>query len=232
MNKTEEINFKGYEAAYKPSKISGKKRLYYDHSKPFEKSIPFYNNYKVTASVESPSAYIIPKAFSAIIDRLKWNNVTMQYMEKDSVMDVEVYYIEDLETRDSPFEGHYLHTNVKVRKEQQKLKFYAGDVLVPVSQEKNRYIVEVLEPQGPDSFFAWNFMDGILMQKEYFSSYVFEETAEELLKNDDVLRKEFEKKKADDAKFAENGRAQLNFIYERSPYYEKSYKRYPIGMIK
>src|SRR5690606_1167056 len=36
------IDFKGFEAGYKPSEVSGKDRLYYDRSKPFTKKIPFY----------------------------------------------------------------------------------------------------------------------------------------------------------------------------------------------
>jgi hypothetical protein len=35
-----------------------------------------------------------------------------------------------------------------------------------MNQEANRFIMEVLEPQAPDSYFTWNFFDGILGQKE------------------------------------------------------------------
>ena len=37
------ITFKGYEAKYKPSFVSGQKRLYYDRNSPYEKKIKFYN---------------------------------------------------------------------------------------------------------------------------------------------------------------------------------------------
>lgn len=232
FEKAGEIKFKGYEAAYKPSEVTGKDRLFYDHERPFEKNIPFLNTYKTTQTVQAPSAYIIPSAYSGVIDRLRWNNVEMDILSKDTIMDVEVYYIDEMKSGDMPYEGHYLHSNVKLRSDNQQIKYYKGDIIIPVNQSKNRYIVEVLEPQGPDSFFAWNFMDGIMMQKEYFSSYVFEETALMLLEKDADLKTAFEQKKAADADFAGNGRAQLNFIYERSPYYEKSYKRYPIARIK
>jgi len=51
--------------------------------------------------------------------------------------------------------------------------------------------VETLEPTAPDAFFAWNFFDGILSQKEYYSDYVFEDVAADLLRNDAALRKVF-----------------------------------------
>ncbi|MDY0198981.1 MAG: hypothetical protein RBR68_14345, partial [Tenuifilaceae bacterium] len=92
----------------------------------------------------------------------------------------------------------------------------------------NLYIVEMLEPQADDSFFAWNFFDSVLQRKEYFSPYVFEDFAEQMLNNDAELRKEFENKKKSDKQFANNSYSQLTFLYERSPYFEKSYMRYPV----
>ncbi|HZF99465.1 MAG TPA: M14 family zinc carboxypeptidase, partial [Chitinophagales bacterium] len=44
-SKVDTLRFKGYEAAYKPSNVTGEKRLYYDRTKPFEKDIPYYNSY-------------------------------------------------------------------------------------------------------------------------------------------------------------------------------------------
>ena len=77
-------------------------------------------------------------------------------------------------------------------------------------------------------YFAWNFFDAVLQQKEWFSDYIFEEKAEELLNNDPKLNEEFQLKKKTDKSFAENHRAQLLFIYRHSPYYEKSHNRYPV----
>ena len=44
-----------------------------------------------------------------------------------------------------------------------------------------RYLVETLEPQATDSFFAWGFFDSILQQKEHYSDYVFEDVAADFL---------------------------------------------------
>jgi hypothetical protein len=103
--------------------------------------------------------------------------------------------------------------------------------VIEVNQAANRFIVETLEPQAPDSYFAWNFFDGILMQKEYFSSYVFEEIAAEILKENPALRVELEEKRKSDAEFAKSGRAQLDFVYKHSPHYEPTHQLYPIGRL-
>ncbi|MBC8045363.1 MAG: hypothetical protein H7Y00_01065 [Fimbriimonadaceae bacterium] len=228
MNNKSEFSFKGYEAKYKPSEVSGLQRLYYDRNKPFEKNIPFYNNYTVSKIISAPKAYIIPSAWRNVIERLKLNKVQMHEIEKDTAMEVEVYYIEKFKSVENPFEGHYLHNDVELRKEKQTISFRKGDYIVYVNQEANRYIVETLEPEAPDSFFAWNFFDAILMQKEWFSDYVFEDIAAEVLKENPQIKTELENKKTSDPEFAKDARAQLTFVYQHSKYYEPSHNRYPV----
>ena len=230
-DKNDLVNFKGYIPKKKPSLISGEPRLYYDRNEPFEKEVIHYNYYKTTASVEKPIAYLIPQAYSKIIERLKWNNVKVEKLEKEQTFEVEIYRIADYKTGDKPYEGHYLHRNIEVEKFTQKRVYAKGDFIVYVNQPSNRYIVETLEPTAPDSYFAWNFFDGILQQKEYFSSYVFEDLAVEILEKNPALKKQLEEKKKADPKFAKNGYAQLTFIYKNSEHYEPTYQVYPVGRL-
>ena len=225
------INFKGYQAIHKPSNISGLPRLFYDRTKPFIKKIRFYNHYKPSVTAIAPAAYIIPQAWSRVIGRLEVNGVEMTQLQRDTSIACEVQYILSYETSKNPYESHYEHYNIKTRTEKQTLNFYKGDYVVSVNQACNRYIVETLEPEGEDSFFAWNFFDGILQQKEGFSAYIFEEKAEEILKENPKLKEELVEKRKSDKAFAENQRAQLDFIYKHSAYYEKSHNRYPVVRI-
>lgn len=224
----DKITFRGYEGRYKNSDLSGKPRLYYDTTRSYVKQVPFYNDYKPVVSAVRPEAYIVPQAWGKVIELLKLNGVELEPLQQDREMEVEAYYIDDYETVSIPYEGHYLHYRVQVRKERQKLRFLKGDFRVNTNQPALRYIMEVLEPQAPDSFFAWNFFDSVLGQKEYFSAYVFEDLAAELLRSDKKLREALEDKKKNDPEFAENGAAQLDFVYRRSPYYERSHLRYPV----
>lgn len=222
------IDFKGYTATTPISKISGQPRMKYDRDQPYTKQIPHYHDYLPSASVQRPNAYIIPQAWHTIIDRLQANGVSMQVLPKDTTIEVSVYYLDDYKTSPRPYEGHYIHYQTKVRKETKTLAFKAGDWLIPTNQWTNRFIVEILEPEGPDSFFNWNYFDSILQQKEYFSSYVFEDKALEWLEELPRVKEELEKRKAADPDFAKNGRAQLDFIYRRTPHYEKEHLRYPV----
>jgi hypothetical protein len=233
LDKTEvnDLTFKGFEDGQKPSTVSGADRLYYDRTKPYTKTIKEWNKFEPATSVQKPIAYIIPKAWDRVITLLKLNNVKIQEIKADQKIAVESYYISDFKTGARPYEGHYLHSAVKLNIVRQNLQYYAGDFVVYVNQASNRYIVETLEPQATDSFFNWNFFDSILDMKEHYSAYVFEDTATELLKNNPELKNKLEAKKATDAEFAKNGAAQLDFVYKNSDYYEKTHNRYPVARL-
>lgn len=230
--KTDKLTFTGFEASHKKSEISGQDRLYYDRSKPFSKTIDYFNTYQPTLSVSRPEAYLIPQAWPEIIERLKRNGLEVHRLKNDKVLPVKAYYITDLETLPRPYEGHYLHRNVKVRTQEQNWPYFEGDYVVFTNQQNVRYLLETLEPQGPDSFFAWNFFDAVLGQKEYFSPYIFEDTAAGLLKQKKELQSELEKAKAANPDLQKNPYAQLQFMYERSEHYENTHKRYPVTRVE
>lgn len=227
-SKHSEITFKGYEAVHKPSAVSGQDRLYYDRNKPYTKRIPLFDHFVGTKKVEAPKAYVIPRGFTEAIKRLKWNGVEMQEVEDDTVMKLTVYRIDKYDTMPHPYERHYMHRAVAVHAEKEKVQLYKGDYIIRTNQQAKRYLVEVLEPMAPDALFAWNFFDGILQQKEYYSDYIFEDMAAKMLKKDEKLRKLFEAEKKKNKGFVANGRAQLDFIYRHSKYMEPEYMRYPV----
>ena len=230
--RSDKITFKGYEPGYKPSEVSGQPRLYYDHSKPFSRQVPFYDHFVVARQATVPSAYIIPRAWSAAISRLKASGVELERLQRDTTLTVTAYHIDNYETVPRPYEKHYLHKNVQVTPSSISMKFVKGDYLISTRQPARRYLVETLEPTAPDAFFAWNFFDGILSQKEYYSDYVFEDMAAAMLKNDAALRKLLDDKRSQDTAFARNGQAQLDFVYRHSPYMEPGFQRYPVFRVE
>jgi hypothetical protein len=226
----ESILFKGYAAKYKPSEVSGLPRLWYDRSEPFEKEIPYYNFFEPAVTVEKPVAYIIPQAWEEVISRLKRNGVMMEQLEQDDSLETTSYYIRDFQTR-AGWEGHHYHYDTELESKQMKRRFFKGDYIIYTNQDANRFIMETLEPNAPDSWFAWNYFEPVLMQKEYFSAYVFEDLAAEFLEENPEVRKEFEALKKADPKFAENGRRQLDWVYRHSPWYEPTHRLYPVARL-
>jgi hypothetical protein len=225
------IFYKGFTQEQSISEVTGMTRVKYNPLKTYHKKIPFYNFRIADITIRKPVAYILPAAFHQVIDRLQWNGVKMHSLEKDSIIKAEYYKIIDYSTSAKPYENHYLHSNVKYETKQMARRYFKGDKIIYTDQDAIRYIVETLEPKGPDSFFAWNFFDGILQRKEYFSDYLFEDIASSLLISNPELREAFEKRKNDDPDFAKNASAMLDFIYSESKYSETSYMIYPVARI-
>lgn len=219
--------FKGYRAEYIDSKVTTGKRLFYDKNKPYNEAIDYYNNFKPSKEISIPKGYVLKKGWRRVVKRLNDNFVKYSRFEKDTTIKVLSYHIKDFKTRNA-YEGHYPHYNTTVTLDSVSVNFLKGDIYVPINQNAARYILETFEPEAPDSFFNWNFFDTVLQQKEGYSSYVFEDIAEQFLKENPKIKAEFDSKLKEDNVFAKNPRAQLNWIYKKSPHYEKSHKLLPV----
>lgn len=227
-NNCKTIEFKGYQDEYKTSEISGEKVLHYNREKPITFSTKYYNHYVPTIETTAPKYYIIPQGWTKIIERLKLNHVKMNPIKHDTLLTVQAFHVLKFETVKSPYEGHYLHYNPEIKITKENIQFYQGDLMVPVNQIKNKYIVEILEPQGSDSFFSWNFFDSCLQQKEWFSDYIFEDIAKKILEDNPSLNTDFERKKRNDPEFISSHWNQLYWIYKHSGYYESTVNRLPV----
>ncbi len=227
-SKTTMLNFKGYTGTLVSSKVTHSDRLKYDRNLPFTKKVAYQNYYLPDKKIRIPESYIVPKGRWRIVELLKLNQIEMVPIKKDTMIEATVYKIENFQTVQNPYEGHYLHYNTQVSSKKERVQVSAGDYRITTQQEGVRYLLETLEPSATDSFFNWNFFDTILQQKEGFSPYVWEDKAFELLENNPALQKEFERKKTKDPLFAKNSYEQLDWIHKQSDHYEKAHLRYPI----
>jgi len=230
--KYEMIDFNGYESSHIISKVTGLPVLWYDRSKPYTKKIRFYNTYVPEVSVKKPSMYIVPQAWTDVIYRLQINGIRVHRLLRDTVIDAEYYKLNEVRHPDHPYESHYVHRGTKVEATVQHVQYFKGDYVIEVNQTSNRYIVETLEPEGDDSFFAWNFFDGVLNQKEWFSDYVFDGKAEQILIEHPAIQIQLDSARKADTTFAKSHWNQLYFIYERSEYKEPTHNRYPVALLR
>lgn len=224
----ERLQWKGWAAEHIASEVSGLPRLRFDHERPTDTIVPWRENYRPSIIKRKPLGYIIPQAWSSIAERLEAQSVRIERLKSDHVFTVEVDSIAGFKTRHEPYEGHYLHREVRCVPARTRRTAMSGDIVVRTGQVTDRLIMEALEPEGEDSYFAWGFFDSALQQKEWFSDYVFEDIASDLLKKDPALKAELEAKRAADPAFAKDAWAQLYFVYQRSPYFEPSFRKYPV----
>ena len=69
------------------------------------------------------------------------------------------------------------------------------------------------------------------MQKEWFSDYVFEDLAAEILAKNPSIKAALTAKQQSDPEFTKDAWAQLAFVFELSEHKEITHRRYPVGRV-
>lgn len=223
------FRFSGFQAVYEPSRLGNYQRLRYDRTAPWEKDIPYFDRYEVIATATPPQAYLLPQAWHDVAQRLQAHGVPLQRAAHAGRVPAQAWRVSRFEKRVVPFEGRHLHDVLEVQAEPLVAEVATGDWLVPLGGPHDRFIVEVLEPLGRDSFFRWSFFDSVLDKKEDFSDYVFEDEAERLLAAEPGLRQRFDAWKAAHPDQLGDPQAVLGFIFLAAQRYaEPECRRYPV----
>lgn len=228
-NQKDSLLFKGFEFTEPISEVTGLPRLKYHRDRPFEKYVPYYQSYSSNDSVKVPNFIIVNSQETEVLERLKANQISYKTLEKDTLIQVMNERVHAFEAPKKPYEGHYFHSKMETTFEKNEILFKKGDVMIDLKQPKRQFLLSTLISKADDSYFRWNFFDSYLQQKEYFSPYVFEDQAIEILAKNPTLKAAFEQKKRDDKAFRESSWDQLYFIYQHSELFEKSFHLLPVS---
>lgn len=226
----EPFTFKGVEYAVTKSEVSTRDWITYDPDKPRAIESTWFHKSEMDKLVVPPRAYVIPPEWTEVIDRLKLHGVKFERMTEATAIDVEQYRLSEPEFAKRPFEGRF-RVSYKVTVERVDRPIPAGSVLVHMNQPEGRIAMHLLEPDAPDSLVSWGFFNAIFEQKEWASPRVLERMAREMMDKNPKLREEFEKRVAEDEKFAKSGWSRLIFFYKRSPYWDDTIGVYPVMRI-
>ncbi len=231
---TRTIEFRGYAYTRTPSAISGTLMTRYDTAKPQIWRVPLRDTLIPKVTVRAPlGGYIVPPAHAALIgERLGVHGVRFERIDKPvESAAVESFRADTAVFATAPFEGRMLATLTgEWREERSDLP--AGSLFVPIAQPGSRVVMTLLEPQAPDSFAAWGFFNASFEAKEYIEPYVAEQVAKEMLANDPALAAEFNERLAQDAEFAKNPAARLEFFHRRHPSWDDRQYLYPVLRVK
>ena len=205
----------------------------YNRSKTWTRKIPNYSYAHPTDSDRIPSAFVIPVAWSEVLERivplaLALDSSAIQWILQDTLVKGRMAKMMDFQTGKSPYEGHYLHSKISIQWLEREQQLRAGDCWIKTTPSTARLLMETLHPRANDSYFAWGFFDEVLQQKEYFSDYVFEDLAEEWLSRNPKDKAAFEQEKKKHPEWEKDGSAALWWVYSHSPYYEQTHKLYPV----
>jgi hypothetical protein len=217
--KSTPFEFKGYAWTLTKSSVSGAEWIRYDPEKPQTLTIPNWNGLLPDLTIAPPAAYAVPAQWTAIIERLDAHGIRYRRLDHPLKIHADGYQIDDPHWATHPFEGHLMLRDFKLTSTPRDVLLPRGSVIVPLDQRAANVAIELLEPQAPDSLLHWGYLDAIFEAKEYAEPRVLEQLAREMMARDPALKAEFEKKLADDAAFAADSRARLDYFFKRSPWY-------------
>jgi hypothetical protein len=220
------LRFHGKASRIEPSDVSGGSHVVYEEAaRDFD--VQLYDHFKAATEVAPPIAYIVPAAWTAVVDRLRVHGLRLERLADPVTADFETYRLDEPKWSAEPFEGRH-PVRFSVRPVTERRTLAAGSVVVRLDQSAAKVAVHLLEPGAPDSLASWGFFDAIFEQKEYAEGYVLEQLARRMLDADPALRKEFEERLERDAAFRADPGARLDFFYRRSPYWDSRIGAYPV----
>jgi hypothetical protein len=214
------------------SDISNDTWVQYDPTKPKTINVPFWKALASTKTVNLPAAYIVPTAWTPIIEKLQQHGLAFTRLDKPVSVDAERFQLDNPQWTPTPFEGRLMLRTFDAKTETVRMEFPVGSVLVKLDQRAANIAVNLLEPEAPDSLLRWGFFNAIFEAKEYGDARVLEKLAREMLAKDPALKREFESRLANDAAFAGDPEARLNFFYKHSPWYARQkVGAYPVARL-
>lgn len=224
-----EIEFKGVRSELELSEISGRMVPRWS-GEPVTERIPLVSFDKPGVAVTRPPSYLIPAQWSPIAERLAQQGIAVERLDQATTLRAERYRLPDaeLDADSTPFEGRARYTSGQPETETVEVTLPAGSYRVDTDQPLGTLAVLLLEPQSPDSYFQWGYLGHILQRTEYYEEYAMEPLARKMLENDPGLRARFEDKLLNDPEFAGDGDARLRWFYRQTPYYDETYRVYPV----
>ena len=230
------VSFKGIGSERYQGTVSGDEVVRWS-GKPVSLTIPEILISKPKVVVETPLAYIIPQAWSDIVERISMHGIEVEQITAPLQTTVEVYRLPDAGIAKAsawtpnPFEGHIRIDPGEPVKEVIETTFPAGSYRISTDQPLGELLVLMLEPQAPDSFLQWGFFLEIFTRTEYAEAYVLEPLAQKMLESDADLKSRFEQKLASDEAFAGSQYQRLMWFYEQTPFYDQQYLLYPVARV-
>ncbi len=224
------IDFPGYAYTRDPSPISGEPVTVYDPKTPQLWRVPYRDAVVPTLSVRAPlGGYVVPCEWAQEIGaRLGLHGITYEPVRAPTrAVRAEAFRATRAQFAAAPFEGR-MRLSLSGGWQRESHDVAAGALFVPIAQPRARLVMHLLEPQAPDSYAAWGFFNACFEQKEYLEPYVAEQIARDMLTRDPALQAQFERRLQEDAAFARDPQARLDFFLRRHASWDAQLNLYPV----
>jgi len=221
----ETIDFRTFAWSTAISEVTGKPVVRYDRTKPMTVKVPVFEHTKTTRTVPRPAAFLVPSGWPGVEDRLKAHGVRYQKLETAQTLAVGTYRASAESFAKASYQGR-TRVSAKIARRTETRLVPANSLYVPLDTELAGTIIHLLDPESPDSLFAWGEFNTVFEQKEYADVRVLDGLLAEKLK-DAAFKAEWEEK-LKESNFANDTRARMRFVYERTPYWDEMLGLVPV----
>ncbi len=225
-SRSETIEFGAYVWKQEISPVTGQPVLRFDPKRPIGVKLPLFRHAKATVTAPRPAAYVVPAGWPDVEERLKGHGIRYRKLETPMTVEVGTYRAESAIFAPAPYQGR-TRVEARIRRGKERRELPVGSLYVPLDTELAPVVMHLLEPESPDSLFAWGGLSTALETKEYIDLRVLDPVAEEMIAKDPKLAAEW-REKLKDPKFAEDTRARHRFFYERTPYWDDTVGLVPV----
>jgi hypothetical protein len=225
-----EIEFRGVAYTRTPSPVSGALMTRYDESRPVVWRLPLREHVVPTLTVAAPGAgYLVPVEYSErVATLLARHGIRFERVrEAQPALAVHAFRVEKITRKPESFEGRTM-SELSGRWGPETRALPAGSLFVPIAQPLARLVMNLLEPQAPDSMASWGSFDAAFEIKEGMEAYVAEALAREQLAINPALAAAFEAQLRSDPAFAASPEQRLNFFYRRHASWDERAGLYPV----
>lgn len=207
-----------------PSQVTGTPILTYRRGEVREIEVDWIHRGVAAKVVPRPRGYLVRPGWPEIEARLAGHGLTVHRLERAVELEAETIRIAAPVFAPAPYQGLTAVT-AAVERRSERVALPAGSLWVPADQPDFELAVQLLEPEAPDSLFAWGLLSTVLERKEYIEPRVLEGLARERLA-DPAVAAEWRAALADPA-FAADPAARSLWWSRHTPYWDPRFGLLP-----
>jgi murein tripeptide amidase MpaA len=201
------------------SPLLGGPILRFDRNEPRPIEVPWFHRARASAELERPRGYLVMPGWPQITERLLAHGLEVSCLLEPVELSVETMRLSDPEFAERSYQGRTGVSAVVTRGVETR-SVPAGALWIPADQPAFELAVQLLEPDAPDSLFAWGVLSSVVETKEYIEPSRLADFAEAELRSAET-RKEWESALAADPQLAASFRARYSWWYRRTPFWDE-----------